>query len=82
MEEQMISQLLQTHGSSGAFIAIMGWFVVKKLPKLIERHLDSIDNHFKAVTQALTSLSDREDERHRELIQYIQEVKKNGRSHT
>ena len=76
MESEVISQILQQHGSTGAFVFIIGWFVVKKLPQLIERHLDSIDKHFESITGALTNLSDREDERHRELIAYIQESKK------
>lgn len=76
MENEVFSQLLQTHGSSGAFVGIIGWFVIKKLPQLIERHLDSLDKHFESITEALTHLSDREDERHRELINYIQESKK------
>lgn len=76
MENQFISDLLQQHGSSGAFVGIIGWFVIKKLPQLIERHLDGLDKHFESITNALTHLSDREDERHRELINYINEVKK------
>lgn len=76
MEPDMISGLLQQHGSSGAFVGIIGWFVIKKLPKLIERHLDSVDKHFAGISRALTDISVRADERHRELISYIQESKK------
>lgn len=76
MEFEFINELLKTHGTSGVVSASIAWFVIKKLPKLIERHLDSVDKHFAGITKALTDLSSREDERHRELISYIQESKK------
>ena len=80
MDTQFISQLLQDHGTSGVLAFSLGWFIIKKLPLMVERHLDSIDKHFDAIKESLSSLSTREDERHRELIDYIrQERYTNGR---
>ena len=78
MDSQFISQLLQDHGTSGVLAFSLGWFVIKKLPAMVERHLDSIDKHFKLIEDSLARLSEREDDRHRELVGYINEVKQNG----
>ena len=78
MDSQFISQLLQDHGTSGVLAFSLGWFIIKKLPQLIERHVDGVEKQFKAIRESLTSLSEREDDRHRELIAYINEVRVNG----
>ena len=75
MESEFINELIRTHGMSGAVAFSIGYFIIRKLPILIEKHLDNLNAHFEKMAESLDSVNTRADERHRELLNLIQKKK-------
>ena len=81
MDPVLIERLITQHGLSGVIAFCFGYFVIKKLPDLITRHLDSLDKHFDSIKDMMTDFDRRDSERHNEIMQFIEFIKdqkKNG----
>lgn len=76
METELLERVIMQHGMSGVIAFSFGYFVIKKLPSLIERHLDSLDKHFEGIQRMMSDFDERHDERHKELMLLLTKDKK------